>query len=69
MTCFIAQILVCVVVCVTLYFMRSPPGLDRDSRGSTYSVLYITKMTERYNEPLKIETDIRQGGSVRVCEK
>ena len=31
--------------------------------------MYVTKMTERYNEPLKIEKDIHQGGSVRVCEK
>ena len=28
----------------------------------------VAKMTERYNEPLKIRTDIRQGGSVRMCE-
>ena len=26
------------------------------------------KMTERYNDLLKIRTDIRKGGSVRVCE-
>ena len=28
----------------------------------------VAKMTERYIEPLKIRTDIRQGGSVRMCE-
>ena len=28
----------------------------------------VAKMTERYIEPLKIRTDIRQGGSVRICE-
>ena len=27
----------------------------------------VAKMTERYNEPLKIRTDIRQGGSARMC--
>ena len=30
--------------------------------------MYVAKMTKRYNEPLKIRTDIRQGGSVRMCE-
>ena len=25
-------------------------------------------MTERYNDLLKIRTDIRKGGSVRVCD-
>ena len=29
--------------------------------------MYVAKMTGRYNEPLKIRTDIRQAGSVPLA--
>ena len=41
--------------------------LKRFSRFEIFS-MYVAKMTGRYNEPLKIRTDIRQGGSVPLCE-
>ena len=41
--------------------------LKRFSRFEIFS-MYVVKMTGRYNEPLKIRTDIRQGGSVPLCE-
>ena len=30
--------------------------------------MYVAERKKRYNEPLKIQTDIRQGGSVRMCD-
>ena len=60
---------------MTLYFMPSPPGLDTKQTkvGKIFEVrhirssMYVAKMSERYNEPLKIRTDIRQGGSF-LCD-
>ena len=41
--------------------------LKRLSRFEIFS-MYVAKMTERYSELLKIRTDIRQGGSIPLCE-